>query len=918
MRRLLTRFFDLREGEGPLAAKAFLTLFFTIAAHTILETARDALFLSKLPPSQLNVVYIAVAALSFVAAAATTRFAARFGRRNALLCALVFAAYVTTLLHFFAPGPRVALVLYVFSGLVGAVVIPQFWLLAAQMFTVSQGRRLFGPVASGGVLGGVIGASLAAGVLSFASVTTLLVVSAGLFLATAFLSASIAVDDAPPPPVSAPTAMRESLRELFKSNPFLTRIAWLVALSTAAVLVVDYLFKSTAARMIPPDSLGSFFARFYAAMNAVSLVVQLLLATRLLRRLGVVGAVAVMPLLLTLGGAGAFAVGGTLAAALLTKTVDGGLRHSLNRIATELLYLPVPTEARERGKALVDGVVSRIAQAVTAALLFVLATRGLASPRLLAAMIAALAAAWLLTALLSRGRYLDLFRAALAGGTLDASPVDVELDLASAAALVEAMASPDPVRVIAAMNLLAQKKHAKIIPALVLHHGDEGVLRRALEIFAESDRTDWHPLGERLLSHASEEIRIATLGALARHGVVRAIEGATEDPSSRVQAYAAFQLAMCSNEVDLAVHPRISGMLSAPRDEGRAARVGLLWAIADAPAPCAANVLLALARDAGVLAAPDAPARLAHAMGLLGDARFVPALVARLPTRAGREAVRDALVKIGDPAFDALARALHDEATDPRVRVHLPRTIGRFATQRACDLLTDQLEIEKVGLVRYKVLRGLGLLVGAHVKIDRPRIAAEAHRTLADHLRTLARRVAIAGNRARQASRAPLGDAAADLLTGLLDDKLDQSLERVFRLLKLAHPREDLHRVHIVTKTGDHRARANAIEYLDALLAGPAEQALRDLLRIVLDDVDDAERVARAAAYLGELPSTEHVAVSLIMEEHDDALAALAAHHALTLGAPSLRAAVERAYELRPSLVSLGEQWFGTTEVRDD
>ena len=48
MRRFLSGFIDLGEGEVGLDARTTLTLFGLIAAHTLLETARDALFLEKL------------------------------------------------------------------------------------------------------------------------------------------------------------------------------------------------------------------------------------------------------------------------------------------------------------------------------------------------------------------------------------------------------------------------------------------------------------------------------------------------------------------------------------------------------------------------------------------------------------------------------------------------------------------------------------------------------------------------------------------------------------------------------------------------------------------------------------------------------------------------------------------------------
>lgn len=906
LERIFRRLFDLRAGEGPLAAKAFAALFLTIGGHTVLETARDALFLSKLPASQLNVVYVILAGLTFVVAAASTWLAGRFGRRNALVCSLLVAAFVTTALHSLTPTPSMALGLYVFSGLVGAVLTPQFWLLAGRMFTVSQGRRLFGPVASGGVLGGVAGAGLAAIVVNAAPVTSLLVVAAALFLVTALIVTTIATDDEPSMTPKSVAANDESLRGLFRHNPFLGRIALLVALSTSAVLVVDYLFKSTAARAIPAAELGSFFARFYAAMNGVSLVVQLLLATRLLRRLGVVGAIAVMPLLLTIGGTGVVAIGGTIVTALVAKTVDGGLRHSLNRIGTELLYLPLPTAARERGKSLVDGVVSRTAQAATAGLLLLLATRGIATPRVLGAMIGGASFAWLATALFSRSRYLDLFREALRGGRIAASSGDDDLDLASAELLVEAMASRDPITVVAAMNVLSQKQRGRIIPALVLYHDAEPVLVRALEIFADSTRTDWIPLGERLLSDPRETVRIAALRALARHDVASAVERAVDDGSPRVQGYAAIHMAMRGDGADLLTHPRVASVMTAPGEAGVAARVGVLAAIVDAPTPRATSVLFAIADQADTMRAPDAPAMLADAMGSIADPRFVPTLVARLAVRAGRDAVRTALVKLGDVAFDALVRALRDASTDARIRLHVPRSLSRFGNQRASDVLVDQLERETSGLVRYKVLRGLGQVVSSGARVDRARVEREARRNLDEHLRLLGLRVALSG------PRQPGVASPADLLTGLLDDKLAQALERVFRLLKMVHPREDLHRLHIVARSGDKRARANAIEYLDALFSKVEQQSLRDSLRLVLDDLDDVERVARAGG--ATVPESAAAAVAILVDDRDDVVATLAAHRALSLGAASLAEAVGRARERRPALAAMDAQWFGRLE----
>jgi hypothetical protein len=155
-------------------------------------------------------------------------------------------------------------------------------------------------------------------------------------------------------------------------------------------------------------------------------------------------------------------------------------------------------------------------------------------------------------------------------------------------------------------------------------------------------------------------------------------------------------------------------------------------------------------------------------------------------------------------------------------------------------------------------------------------------------------------------------DEAGRLLCGLLDDKLRQSMERAFRLLKIGHKREDIHRVHTAALSDDPRERANAGEFLDALLARHDQQPLRELLRIVVDQATDAERVARAAVDGRRLARTRPAALRMLVEDSDDALAALAAQHALAVeGDRELREVVVRASEHRPSLRAMLERLFG-------
>jgi len=82
----------------------------------------------------------------------------------------------------------------------------------------------------------------------------------------------------------------------------------------------------------------------YAGLGLVSVLIQVLVTPRFLTRRGVGDALTVLPVIVVASTLG-FAVTGAAVAIVLFKLGDGGLRHSLHRVASEILR--VPREPRE-------------------------------------------------------------------------------------------------------------------------------------------------------------------------------------------------------------------------------------------------------------------------------------------------------------------------------------------------------------------------------------------------------------------------------------------------------------------------------------------------------------------------------------------------------------------------------------------
>ncbi len=911
MNHAFRRLLRLRKDEQGPALRAFAVLFFVIGAHTILETARDALFLSKMPPSRLTVMYMALAAITLVTSTQLARLSRRFGARNGLVASLVFGAWATTLIRFQSQSSWRVTALYLFTGVLAGMLVAQFWLVVGRMFTVSEGRRVFGPIAAGGVLGAAFGSSLAVGLLMVMSVDGLLLVAACGFVIAAMLLTLVPQESREPVEV-VPVGQSLSVRQRATAGEraYVGRMAMFVALATATALVADYLFKSTAAEVVPKERLGAFFAQSYAVLNVLALVVQLFFASRLLSRIGVVGAVMFLPLLMVLAGSGAAAVGVGLASVLLVRGVDGSFRHSIHRVATELLYLPLPSRLRDGAHVLIETVIARVAQAASAALIFALVTVGWATPRVLVFVILALALAWFVTAALVRSPYLDLFRDALSRGTLDQVSPDVDLDMASVERVIEALSSRDPVRVIAALQLLDQKARARLVPALILFHESDVVLRAALPILARSGGSGaWVPLAERLLTHESEPVRIEALRALAVVGRKDVIEQALTDESPIMRTHAVYQL-VSREEGSPMARPLVRAIVDrdAATTTVEVERSTLLTAIAEGNDPRWADVILAMFERSPL---EDLPAEVVRAMANLGDVRFLPLFVRRLGVREGRARVREAMVRVGAPAVAALNEALWDPETDRHVRLHIPRTISRFKTAETAEILLRVLEESKDGHLRYKALRGLGRLASHDgVRVDRMRVLARLKHNLLEHFRMLGLSFSLRGRLLKQPVLDPDAAASLELLLDLVDSKGAQALERAFRLLQIAHPRERIDRTYQALSSPDRRVRASAVEFLDALTLRRGEAEERELLRRAIDDPTQSA-IAQSTIDGVVFTSTYDEAVARLLEDTDETLALLATHHASLVGA-RFKDLVNRTVKRRPSIGEASARLFGS------
>lgn len=883
---------NIRTEERRNVLGAFITLFGALAAHVVTETARDAIFLTRVPVAHLPWMYLAIAVVA--AFLVRPRDRERHVGRHLLGWWLVVSAGVDVAFWLLGTNDRpwVSYLLYVWSGVFGTLTLTWFWLLLGELFTVTEAKRLYGFIGAGSVLGAVAGSGIASGLAQVLPTRFMLLGAAVLLLMTAAVPALVIRRPADGAPRAA-AKKRERRRKRVKGSslgrggmkatrtvssaravnhdPYVKRLALFVVVSTVALSLVDYVFKATVADAVPKRDLASWLANFYLVLNAIALVAQVLLTGAVMRRLGVHRAVLFLPFLIVGGGVGVL-IGGGFTGALLLKGADGGLRYSLHRTSVELLYLPIPERLRRRVKSFIDVLLQRSAQAAASVLILVMVGLG-AGMHALGVAIVVLAGLWFVNAIALRGYYLDMFRATLRAGSLETRRELRDLDLSSLEVLIRALNHDDP-EVLAAMDILAREKRTHLIPALVLYHPNDEIVLRALEHFAAAGVTDFVPVADRVLADGRADV--------VRAAALRARQQVSPDPEQlrrylddgsplvRITALAGL---LAAGELEDAARDAALAKLRAVDDA--AERIAALTAIATQPLPEFEPVVLALAES------DDREVRLAaaDAMGALGTPGVRPALIAMVGQQAARLRARAAIVKHGPPALATLREALWDEDLPLAVRIHVPRTISRFRSQEAADILLERLLEEPKGAVAFKILRGLGGLAAdvPRVQLDRPTLRKAVERELALAFELMHREEVLASGVREDPARDTTGH---ELLATLVHDKLVHCKERVFRLLGLLHRDEDFESIYRSTRSGSRSLRSTGRELLEHVLA----PELREPVVALVSDDPLEERLAAGAGYHDRHELGYDALVRALVAGESEALATIAAYHAGELG----------------------------------
>ena len=412
--RRIERMVKIEPGEGWALFWSFSYFFALLCSYYIIRPLRDEMgVVGGVENLQwlFTGTFLAMLAAVPVFGWVTSRF-----RRSQFLPA-IYLFFILNLAFFYflfqsdIAHVTIARTFFIWSSVFNLFVVSVFWSFMTDLYSDAQAKRLFGFIAAGGTAGALTGPALTTVLALPLGPTNLLLVSAA-FLGWAVLAIQrlikgsltsgqgsntrhqASTDNAINQPLGG--SVMAGIR-LVMQSPYLLGIAILMILFTT---LSTFLYFQQA--QIVRDSFASsaerttVFAAIDLAVNALTILFQVFLTSRLVKLFGLAWTLALVPIILCAGFL-ALSFAPVLVVLVVVQVVRRAGNYAIMRPAREMLYVVLDRESKYKAKNFNDTVVYRGGDAVAGWIYAGLRSLGLSLSHL--ALIAApLAVIWAIVA----------------------------------------------------------------------------------------------------------------------------------------------------------------------------------------------------------------------------------------------------------------------------------------------------------------------------------------------------------------------------------------------------------------------------------------------------------------------------------------------------------------------------------------
>ncbi len=366
-------------------------IFSVLTAYYLLKTAREPLILLEGGAELKSYIALGQSILLIPIVAGYTWVARRVGRLKLLggiylffaLNLIIFAVMVRA-------HARIGVVFFLWVGIFNGTVVAQFWSYANDIYTEEQGKRLFAIIGIGSSVGAVAGAAIAEILIKRTGTSMLMIVAAAILVGCIAIMAVIEArvtgrsvkDEAKvvtEKKDEKPIVDAEAVKQLFRDK-YLLLISGLTIVLNCVNKTGEYMFDREILATVAHDErlIGAVKANYFWWINLIGVLLQLFAVSRILKYVGVRGALFCLPIVSGIGYAASF-FAPVFAVVRLTKIGENAVDYSVQNTANQTLYLVTDRTEKYVGKTAIDTFVVRFGDAFSSGFVWLGATIGLST-----------------------------------------------------------------------------------------------------------------------------------------------------------------------------------------------------------------------------------------------------------------------------------------------------------------------------------------------------------------------------------------------------------------------------------------------------------------------------------------------------------------------------------------------------------
>ena len=380
-KNIITRFMKsaskVESNEIKAVVLSFSFAFTLMASYYILRPIRDAMA-SDWSDAELSTLFTVTFVFSFVVVALYGAACSRI--RIGRLVPGIYGLFALSFFGFYlaiqaSPDtPINSKVFYVWISIFSLFNVSVFWSFMADIFNKEQARRLFGFIASGSSIGALIGPLLALTLVGRVGKGNLLLISTVLLLVPMIIIGwleQIKHTELHNEALNAEQDYQQTLGSnplagfmLFVRNPYLLGIGIFILLYTAISTFVYFELKNLMTGL-DEGTRTQIWAGMDLAVNILTICTAMFFTSRLATRFGLAVTLAFVPVII-FAGLLVVAMAPMIWVVVALQVVRRAGNYGITRPGREMLFTAVDRESRFKAKSVIDIVVYRGGDMITA------------------------------------------------------------------------------------------------------------------------------------------------------------------------------------------------------------------------------------------------------------------------------------------------------------------------------------------------------------------------------------------------------------------------------------------------------------------------------------------------------------------------------------------------------------------------